>query len=56
MKDVQAGVVYLVAAAVIGWLWLSGAGAKGIAALQSGLQGRPTEALANYSFRRGGTA
>jgi hypothetical protein len=55
MKDVQAGVVYLIAATVIGWLWLSGAGARGLDALRSGLEGRPVPAIASYRFR-GGTA
>lgn len=53
MKDVQAGVVYLVAATVIAWLWLSGNGSRGLEALRSGVTGQPVAALRDYRFRGG---
>lgn len=50
--QVQAGVIYLALAAGIGWLWITGTGARGIGAIQAAIAGAPDPALrAKLSIR-----
>lgn len=50
--EIQAGVVYLGLAVGIGWLWITGAGAKGVAAIQAAIGGNPDPGLkAKLSIR-----
>jgi hypothetical protein len=43
--EIRAGLIYLAIAGGIGWLWVTGAGATGIAAIQSALAGQADPTL-----------
>lgn len=43
--SIEAGVIYLALAGAIGWLWLTGAGASGVAAIQAAIGGTPDPTL-----------
>lgn len=44
-SEIQGGVIYLGLAAAIGWLWITGAGARGVAAIQAAVGGTPDPTL-----------
>lgn len=43
--QIQAGLIYLGLAGAIGWLWVTGAGAAGVGAIQAAVAGTPDPTL-----------